>query len=131
MKNKYVFDTSFLSSLLNIKDVNHKDSLRVFMQLPDDFRVIIPASVRIEMAVYKQQRPVYSQISFQELFEKLPVEYVNIDDVFITRFEEFVTATKFPLKAIDYSVLFSCISTKSDLLTFDKKLEKYYLKVLK
>lgn len=117
--------------MLNTKDVNHKDSLRIFMQLPDDFRIIIPASVRIEMAVYKQQRPIYSQISFQELFEKLPVEYVNIDDVFITRFEEFVTATKFPLKAIDYSVLFSCISTKADLLTFDKKLEKYYLKVLK
>jgi len=131
MKNKYVFDTSFLSSLLNTKDVNHKDSLRIFMRLPDDLRIIIPASVRIEMAVYKQQRPIYSQISFQELFKELTVEYVDINDEFINSFEKFVAATKLPLKAIDYTVLFSCIETNSKLLTFDKKLEKYYLKALK
>lgn len=129
MKNKYVLDTSFLSSFLNTSDVNHKQSLRLFMQLPEDFTLLIPVIVRLEMAVYKEKRDFYQQVSFKKLFSKLPTEKLEINDKFIEGFEKFVATTRFPLKATDYSVLFSCVTTNSELLTFDKKLSKYFKKI--
>lgn len=98
------------------------------MQLPDDFTAIVPAIVRLEMAVYKGKRSFYQQVSFQDLFNKLPTEKLEINDEFIKKFEKFVVSTSLPLKAIDYSVLFCSVITNSKLLTFDKKIEKYYKK---
>lgn len=129
MKNKYLFDTSFLSSLLNTEDVNHKQALHILMDLPEKFDTVIPATVRLEIAIYKQYRPVFFQVSFKDLFQSLSAELVNIDEKFINNFEEFVASTNFSLKVVDYTVLFSAIITKAELLTFDKKLEKYYKKL--
>jgi len=131
MKNNFVLDTSFLSSLINSEDKNNKKAVGIYGNFSGEATLFIPATVKLELVLIGLNFTKFSEKDLDKFIESIELSLVDINNEFLGKFQEFVFSTKFPLKPVDYSVLFSCIFTKSELITFDKKLEKYYRKVIK
>ena len=122
MKNKFILDTSFISSLLKVDDDNHLKSIEKFKELPEDAELVIPITVVTELFVSKDK---YVRLESIELFIK--ENYCSIfyfdEEYYKSIFEEY---RKFSihLKAIDFTILYVCRYLNADILTFDIKLKK-------
>ena len=125
MKNKYVFDSSFLSSLFYETDINHEKAIKVFSELPSGSLFLIPATVYIEMLVGLKRFPWFRDEKFYQFISSINVEFVFIDNKFLRRYERFLNKRIAKLKAIDSTVLFTARENQAGILTFDKKLQKY------
>ena len=121
--NKYTFDTSFIVSLLNDKDSNHKKAKDIAKTINNDY-IIIPSVVIAEIMNYtknKKFRDVILENTMEILSEISFLDMENLDDYIKFRYsiENALTAT-------DSIILYSTISTNSKLITFNKKLDNLY-----
>lgn len=130
MKTNFVLDTSFLSSLINSEDENNKNAVDIYGSFSNEDVLFIPATVKVELILIGLNFARFSEKDLDRFIEYIELSLVEINTEFLGKFQKFVFSTKFPLKPVDYSILFTAFETKSKLLTFDKKLEKYYRKVL-
>ena len=120
---KYTLDTSFIVSLLNNEDVNHKKALNLAKTINDD-DIIIPAVVIAEIMSYsknKKFRDVVLKNTMEVLSEIFFLDQDNLDDYIQFRYR-----IENALTALDSIILYSAISTNSKLITFDKKLDNLY-----
>lgn len=121
--NRYVVDTSFLSSFFNAKDSNHQQALDFTGTMHNEY-LIIPSVVIAEMSSFASNRNLRDAMIdnvFNIASEIFPLDENNIFDYLA--FQENFTNN---LTAIDSIVLFSALVSDGELLTFDKKLKKKY-----
>ena len=121
--NKYVVDTSFLSSFFNAKDSNHQQALD-FAEIMHNEYLIVPSVVIAEMSSFASNRDLRDAMLgnvFNMASEIFPLDEDNIFDYLA--FQESFTNN---LTAIDSIVLFSALVSGGELLTFDKELKKKY-----
>lgn len=129
MKNNFVLDTSFLSSLINSEDENNENAVDIYGSFSSEDVLFIPATVKLELILIGLNFARFSEKDLDRFIEHIELSLVEINTEFLRKFQKFVFSTKLPLKPVDYSILFTAFETKSKLLTFDKKLEKYYKKL--
>lgn len=129
MKNNFLLDTSFLSGLINSKDRHNQDATSIYIDFGSRSNVLIPAIVKLELVLLTLKFKNFEIPQIDELLQKLGVEILSIDEPFLKGFQVFVMETRFNLKPNDYLILYSSVKTNSKLVTFDKKLEKYYDKL--
>lgn len=120
---RYTFDTNFLVSLLNDRDINHQKAKDIAKTIHNDY-IIIPSVVIAEIMSYTKNeklRDIVIKSTMETLSEISFLSEENLDEYIKFRYQ-----MKRFLTAIDSIVLYSAISTNSELITFDKKLEKLY-----
>ena len=129
--NKYVLDTSYISSLLNRRDTKHEGAKKIAETKLREKNIILPATVILELSLLQTQQSTKTSRLELTKIHKVAREYVYVNQNFLDAFEEFVSKTKLKLKTIDYTVLFCAYSKKATLITFDEKLNKVYKRISK
>lgn len=125
--NTYVLDTNFISSFLKVDDVNHNRALELFAEHLQDTSPIIPFIVKAELYYQREGSPDIKTIS--KFLATLDHQILYIDKRLDKEFKQFITHKGFKLKAPDALILFTAIYTKSELLTFDKRLMRAFKKL--
>lgn len=126
-KTKVVLDTSFISSLLNSEDLNHKDALDLYsLKIRDSF-FIIPFIVSIELLATIRHENLKQVIRYLKEFNN-HIRYPG--EITFNKFTDFIRSKKIALKSNDLFILFTAIDEEAELITFDSKLNKEYKKII-
>ena len=122
-----LLDTSFLSSLFNKKDVNYSLAVEMAKDIKDT-DIIIPVVVFAELASNlknKVLRDLTIEIGL-EMAEEIP----DLNNKNLKKYLQFVKSLPNRLTTLDSIILFLANEYNSQLITFDKKLEKVFKKRL-
>ena len=122
-----LLDTSFLSSLFNKKDVNYSLAVEMAKDIKDT-DIIIPVVVFAELASNlknKALRDLIIEIGL-EMAEEIP----DLNNKNLKKYLQFVKSLPNRLTTLDSIILFLANEYNSQLITFDKKLEKVFKKRL-
>lgn len=121
MKNKYILDTCFICSFLNIEDSNHNLALEIFSNLKSDSLFYLPRTVQIELNLFTKKDIVIKD-KLVGFLKNIHINYINIDDYFIEFIERHPIAPINNPKTIDLTVIYSSIMLNAKTLTFDRKI---------
>jgi len=122
MRNKIVLDTSFISAFYISDDVNHKAAVKAYRGLFRTHEFIIPLTVLIELAVFKNH--IRKGLMIDGIIKDLNYSIEYLDKDFYSQLIRYLDSNPFTLKAIDATVIFIAQKYQAELLTFDKKLNK-------
>jgi predicted nucleic acid-binding protein len=124
--NKYVFDTSFLVSLFNSQDVNHQKAKDIGQNIENE-HVFVPSVVIAEIMSHTKN-PRLRKLVLEKTMEIVSeVFFLTKED--LDKYIQFAYGLGNVFTAIDSIILYSAISTDSELITLDKKLKKLYKKL--
>ncbi len=124
--NKYVFDTSFLVSLFNDQDINHQKAKDTAQDIKNEY-VLVPFVVIAEIMSHTKN-PRLRRLVLEKTMEIVSeVFFLTRDD--LEKYIQFTYSLGNVFTAIDSIILYSAISTDSELITLDKKLNKLYKKL--
>jgi len=128
--NKYVVDTSFISSLVFRNDVNFKKANVIYKNIYDNAIFIVPSCVILEFLIgVKKFFPRKVDFMYKYV-NKLAEEIIYIDKKFLDSYSSFIKKEKhLGLSTMDMSILVSARNQKAKILTFDIKLEKFSRKL--
>ncbi len=126
MKNfsGYVLDTSFISALLNLTDINNKVAIDIYSKIDLRKPIFIPHTVTLELLIFQNQSDKFSK-AVGSFFKLISPQFISIDTEFISGLRKFMTKSKYNLTIIDYSILYASNLTQGKILTFDKKLSSF------
>lgn len=125
MKNKYVLDTSFISSLYKSSDVNHIKAIEIFKEIEIESEIIIPINVLLELISFNKRYELSHEDLMLYGYTLASSIEVN-DEKYIFEINKFQRQYDINLKAMDMSILFCAWKYNSQLLTFDNKLLKVF-----
>lgn len=130
MPNKIVLDSCFVSALFNNADELHAEAVNLTFDIEPTAHIIVPSTVLLELSLFGKGQNFNTELT--SFCNHLISEVVPVDQHFTEGFNTFVNLNStLNLKTVDYSILYTAISTKSKLLTFDDKLKKAYQKFLR
>lgn len=129
MKNKYILDSSFISSFIVIDDVNHKKAVRIYDELPSEVSFYLPATVSLEIYLGFTRLGMNMFDKISSFLNDINSNVIYIDRQFMSGYVDFIQSRKITLTAIDASILYCSYIKKADLLTFDKKLIDNYKRI--
>ena len=121
----YIFDTSFLISLLDIDDINHKKALEII----SDLEVWNYANkFFINDIILNETYTVLNYKKWFEFLEKLEIFFDQIEVIYLSwNNEEYISFFKlieWKVSVADASVLYDSFKYNQKMLTFDKEMIK-------
>lgn len=127
MKNRVVFDTSFFSSFLMKRDVNHDKALGLFNYYVDINNIIMPTSVLMELEILPKSinKPDFTEL-IHEVLEMFELNFISLDHSFFKEFQKINSKITQKVKTLDLTILTTALLYDAELITFDKKLQKVY-----
>lgn len=119
----YIFDTSFLISILDIDDINHKNSIDIISDLEiwnDKNRFFINDIILNETYTVLNYKKWFQFLwIFESFLNQIEVIYLSWNnDEYITFFK--LLSSK--ISVADSSVLYDSMKHNLEILTFDKEL---------
>jgi predicted nucleic acid-binding protein len=128
MKNKFVLDTSFVSSLLNIADVNHAKAKAMYAKISLSDSIIINIITKIELSRTKIEG---ADLQITEDFLSFSIDEVDFVDLsFSINLFNYLNKIQVNLKTVDLCIFITAIQNNAKLLTFDLKLDKEFKRIL-
>jgi predicted nucleic acid-binding protein len=126
MSNRDVLDTSFISSLLIINDVNHQKAVKQYERLQTKVSFHTPATVILELITGISRWGSIYMKRVKKFLEEINIEIIDVDKEFIFKYETYLKKEKkLKLTTIDLSILVTSKIKRAKVLTFDKKLSCY------
>lgn len=127
-QDKLVLDTSFISSLYKTDDALHTQAIEIYQREVSGHEIIIPVTVIVELSLLTE---AYTQFkNFQKYLRALNFSTYYLDIFFETELQTYLLKMAKgngpKLKSMDLTVLLCALSTKSKLITFDKKLVRVW-----
>ncbi|MFA5916911.1 MAG: PIN domain-containing protein [Candidatus Gracilibacteria bacterium] len=121
----YIFDTSFLVSLLDIDDINHKKALEIISDLEiGNYK----NKFFINDIILNETYTVFNYKKGFEFLEKLEAFFDQIELIYLSgNNEEYISFFKMILGKVsvaDSSVLYDSFKHNLKILTFDKEMIK-------
>jgi len=121
----YIFDTSFLISLLDIDDINHKKALEII----SDLEIWNYANkFFINDIILNETYTVLNYKKWFEFLEKLEAFFDQIEIIYLSwNNEEYISFFKlieWKVSVADSSVLYDSFKYNQEMLTFDKEMIK-------
>lgn len=121
----YIFDTSFLVSLLDIDDINHKKALEIISDLEIwNYK----NKFFINDIILNETYTVFNYKKWFEFLEKLEAFFDQIELIYLSwNNEEYISFFKMILWKVsvaDSSVLYDSFKHNLKILTFDKEMIK-------
>lgn len=121
--SKIILDTNVLYGLAVTNDAHHEKSKKLFSQLSGENEILIPEIVVAELLASGDS------FDFVNFCENLSSDWLSLqksDFDFIASLPSKVRRT---LKANDCIILAMCKKFNAELITFDRKLMRYYKKL--
>mgnify|MGYP002641655906 CR=1 FL=1 len=121
----YIFDTSFLISLLDIDDKNHKKALEII----SDLEIWNYANkFFISDIILNETYTVLNYKKWFDFLEKLEIFFDQIEVIYLSwNNEEYISFFKlisWKVSVADSSVLYDSLKYNQEMLTFDKEMIK-------
>ncbi len=121
----YIFDTSFLISLLDIDDINHKKALEIISNL-EIWNYV--NKFFINDIILNETYTVLNYKKWFEFLEKLEIFFDQIEIIYISwnneEYISFFKLIKWKVSVADSSVLYDSLKYNQEMLTFDKEMIK-------
>ena len=118
----YIFDTSFILSLVISDDINHGEAVRIFSSIPEDTVFHINEITYIELLTvitYKLWFPTTETI--KEMMIDLWTIFLNSGNMEYIKFFEFIGKK---ISVVDTSIIYDAMRYNLSILTFDKEILK-------
>jgi predicted nucleic acid-binding protein len=122
----YLLDTSFLSAFLNNKDSNYFAANEIATEFGSAI-ITVPTVVFAELTSFSRNKE-FRDFSVKTSL-KMADETPSLNESNLKRYIEFTKNLSHSFTAIDSVILFLAKENKSELVTFDKKLQKLYQSV--
>lgn len=119
--NSYIFDTSFLISLIHQDDINHEKAWRILQDIDLNVcRFFISEVILIETyTVLSYKVDFQSTVTLDALLEGIPVQYLSGN---LTEYISFFKMLKWVISVADASVISDAFKHDLEILSFDKQL---------
>ena len=125
MQNKFVLDTSYVSSLVLESDVNHNKATKIYENLANDSNLYIPVTVVMELLVGIKRLAKGKIKKLLNFLDMLNPEIIYNDNNFVDEYTDFVIQHRSLLTAIDLSIIVTAKMLNAKIITFDKKLGRF------
>lgn len=118
MRNKYVFDTSFVSALIKEDDLHHKKAIEIYSGFSNMDIFFVSNTVLLELLVLGNN---YFNLA-KAFMDSISTKYIDIDMNFINSVMHANQYFNAKLKAVDLSVFVTSRRLLAETVTFDEKL---------
>ncbi|OIP54119.1 hypothetical protein AUK10_01515 [Candidatus Gracilibacteria bacterium CG2_30_37_12] len=116
----YIFDTSFILSLVMIDDVNHKEAVKIFSSIPENTIFHINEITYIELLTVITYKLGFSSTkTTKEMIMDLGTIFLNSGNMEYIKFFEFIGKK---ISVVDTSIVYDAMRYDLSILTFDKEI---------